>query len=174
MNPNTGACGTVDWATIVQAASSVVLVLITAFYVVLTWRLTKSSENQAAMIAHQYERERTDKQRLAQSALKYELLETIRIAENDFPAPIPTHVWDTMKGELSHAGLLILSEASALYAEIRRFNEGVKSDEEMKRFYNIENRQQSHLYQQGQAILTKAKYIYGILNKLETAGKEGQ
>ncbi len=96
-----------DWATIVQAVSSVVLVIITVIYVVLTWRLTKSSENQASMIANQYDRERRDKQLSAQTALKYELLDAIRIAESNFPAPIPTHVWDTMKGELSHTGLLI-------------------------------------------------------------------
>lgn len=164
-----------DWATIVQAASSAVLVIITAIYVVLTWRLTKSSENQVAMIATQYDRERRDKQLLAQSALKCELLDTIRIAESNFPAPIPTHVWDTMKGELSHTGLLIVSEASTLYADIRRFNESVKSDEEMKRFYDLENRKQSHLYQQGQAILNRARQIFGILNQLEkTSSKEDQ
>lgn len=121
-----------------------------------------------------YRKEKQDTQLRAQSALKYELLETIRIAENDFPAPIPTHVWDTMKGELSHTGLLIGSEASALYAEIRRFNESIKSEEEMKRFYDLPNQKQSHLYQRGQAILTKAKYIYGILNKLETTSKKGR
>lgn len=121
-----------------------------------------------------YRKEKQDTQLRAQSALKYELLDAIRSAESNFPAPIPTHVWDTMKGELSHTGLLIGSEASALYAEIRRFNENVKSDEQMKTFHNLPSRKQSRLFQQGQTIVQKARYIYGILNALETAGKKGQ
>ncbi len=37
----------------------------------------------------------------------------------------------------------------------------------MKRFYDLQNRKQSRLYQQGQAILENAKHIFGILNELE-------
>lgn len=102
-----------------QAIATIVLVVVTIYYVRLTWRLTRHAEQQI-------EAQRKERERIAKVALYYELLDIVRSCpEGDrLPQPvrIATPIWDTMKADLGILDVGVVSDLTAMYGQIRRAN----------------------------------------------------
>jgi len=116
-----------DWvvtvATVVLACATVVLALLTFRYTRHTDRIARHAREQVETIARLHREEREERRRLALHAVRLEL-EQIRDACKDKrpqPTPLPTHSWDTSRGEIA-SDEAIVNAVLSVYGNVSRCN----------------------------------------------------
>lgn len=93
-----------DWPAIIQAASAVVLALVTIVYVFLTYRLVKHAGRQAAAVTEAHEREARRRLWMAVRSIRIELEQIATISAavaggSTDERELPTRAWDHYRWE---------------------------------------------------------------------------
>ena len=105
-------------------ALPIALILITAFYAVQTWLLTKHAKAEVDEMVRQHREDREHRQRLACDAVTVELEQIQEACKKDRPEPLrlPTGAWDTYCGELAPRLQGQVRDLLGAYQAVRRCN----------------------------------------------------
>lgn len=170
---------TAGWVTsiaaAIQAIAACVLVCITVVYVRHTRTLAEEAQRQA-------QQERRHRQEFAILAIRYELLDIIRCCfegRQATPVRLPTHSWNSLKGDFAILGLNVMAELAILYAAVRecnsQYDQFISKDNWLasEPFYNRWNEQKERVLPQAKklGIQIAELDVLKVLDRAEPAAK---